>query len=69
MERLLHDLGVATSLAQGHSLSGGSAAGGDLRAWRLPSFVLLDEPFAGIDPIAVMDIRGSRDPEARQIAS
>jgi len=60
MERLLEDLGVA-HLAQrlAHSLSGGERRRVEIcRALATaPSFVLLDEPFAGIDPLAVMDIQ------------
>jgi lipopolysaccharide export system ATP-binding protein len=60
MEQLLSDLGV-THLAQSkaHSLSGGERRRVEIcRALAAaPRFVLLDEPFAGIDPIAVMDIQ------------
>jgi lipopolysaccharide export system ATP-binding protein len=60
MERLLQDLGV-THLAKSraHSLSGGERRRVEIcRALATnPSFVLLDEPFAGIDPKAVMEIQ------------
>jgi lipopolysaccharide export system ATP-binding protein len=60
MERLLQDLGV-THLAKNkaHSLSGGERRRVEIcRALATnPSFVLLDEPFAGIDPKAVMEIQ------------
>ena len=35
----------------------GAASKSPARSRRRPSFMLLDEPFAGIDPIAVNDIR------------
>jgi lipopolysaccharide export system ATP-binding protein len=60
MERLLEDLGVAHLAGRkAHSLSGGERRRVEIcRALATaPSFVLLDEPFAGIDPIAVMDIQ------------
>ncbi len=60
MERLLHDLGVAHLAGRkAQSLSGGERRRVEIcRALATsPSFVLLDEPFAGIDPIAVMDIQ------------
>ena len=45
--------------------SGDSLSGGELRRTEIaralatsPKFILLDEPFAGIDPIAVEDIQG-----------
>jgi lipopolysaccharide export system ATP-binding protein len=60
MERLLVDLGVAHLAGRkAHSLSGGERRRVEIcRALATsPSFVLLDEPFAGIDPIAVMDIQ------------
>ncbi len=60
MERLLVDLGVAHLAGRkAHSLSGGERRRVEIcRALATsPRFVLLDEPFAGIDPIAVMDIQ------------
>ena len=60
MERLLHDLGVSHLAGRkAHSLSGGERRRVEIcRALATsPRFVLLDEPFAGIDPIAVMDIQ------------
>ena len=60
METLLHDLHI-------HHLAGRRAyylSGGERRRVEIcralatsPRFVLLDEPFAGIDPIAVVDIQ------------
>ena len=46
--------------ARAHSLSGGERRRVEItRALVMsPSFILLDEPFAGIDPIAVADIQG-----------
>ena len=57
---LLDELGL-TPLAQSpaHTLSGGERRRVEItRALVIsPSFILLDEPFAGIDPIAVTDIQ------------
>jgi len=57
---LLRDLGVA-HLRQSTALS---LSGGERRRVEIaralatrPSFILLDEPFAGVDPIAVVDIQ------------
>jgi lipopolysaccharide export system ATP-binding protein len=60
MENLLHDLHI-------HHLAGRRAfslSGGERRRVEIcralatsPRFILLDEPFAGIDPIAVVDIQ------------
>jgi lipopolysaccharide export system ATP-binding protein len=57
---LLRDLGVA-HLRQSTALS---LSGGERRRVEIaralathPSFILLDEPFAGVDPIAVIDIQ------------
>ncbi len=60
-DRLMHELGV-THLAgsKAYTLSGGERRRVEIaRALTLePKFILLDEPFAGIDPLAVQDIQG-----------
>ena len=61
LEDLLNDLGLTSLRKQkAFSLSGGERRRVEItRALVLsPSFILLDEPFAGIDPIAVLDIQG-----------
>ena len=58
---LLDELGIARlAKSKAHSLSGGERRRLEItRALVIsPSFMLLDEPFAGIDPIAVVDIQG-----------
>lgn len=67
-DRLLEELGVAhVCKSRGYQLSGGERRRVEIaRALATePSFILLDEPFAGIDPIAVQDIqsivRGLKD--------
>ncbi len=60
LERLLNELGLSALRKQkAYSLSGGERRRVEItRALVLsPSFILLDEPFAGIDPIAVLDIQ------------
>jgi lipopolysaccharide export system ATP-binding protein len=57
---LLEELGLSSLRRQkAYSLSGGERRRVEItRALVLsPSFILLDEPFAGIDPIAVSDIQ------------
>ena len=57
---LLQELGLSSLRKQkAYSLSGGERRRVEItRALVLsPSFILLDEPFAGIDPIAVLDIQ------------
>src|ERR1700746_2237336 len=60
LRELLDELNL-TPLAQApaHTLSGGERRRAEItRALvRAPKFILLDEPFAGIDPIAVSDIQ------------
>jgi lipopolysaccharide export system ATP-binding protein len=60
LEELLNDLGLSSLRKQkAYSLSGGERRRVEItRSLVLsPSFILLDEPFAGIDPIAVLDIQ------------
>src|SRR4030066_2138692 len=60
LEDLLNELGLSPLRRQkAYSLSGGERRRVEItRALVLsPSFILLDEPFAGIDPIAVLDIQ------------
>jgi lipopolysaccharide export system ATP-binding protein len=60
LEDLLNELGLSLVRRQkAYSLSGGERRRVEItRALVLsPSFILLDEPFAGIDPIAVLDIQ------------
>jgi len=60
LEILLNELGLSPLRKQkAYSLSGGERRRVEItRALVLsPSFILLDEPFAGIDPIAVLDIQ------------
>ena len=61
LAQLLDELGIAR-LAKNKALS---LSGGERRRVEItralvtsPAFMLLDEPFAGIDPIAVVDIQG-----------
>lgn len=59
-ELLLREFGlVAIRKSPGYALSGGERRRVEIaRALAIdPSFILLDEPFAGIDPIAVLDIQ------------
>ena len=60
LDALLEDLGIA-HLAQSPAVS---LSGGERRRCEIaralatrPRFILLDEPFAGVDPIAVLDIQ------------
>ncbi len=60
LEQLLEEFSI-THIRKSHALS---LSGGERRRVEIaralatnPSFILLDEPFAGIDPIAVNDIR------------
>ncbi len=58
---LLRDLNIAhLAHSRAYTLSGGERRRAEItRALATdPSFMLLDEPFAGIDPIAVYDIQG-----------
>lgn len=58
---LLEELGIAhLADSMAYTLSGGERRRVEIaRALTLsPKFVLLDEPFAGIDPLAVQDIQG-----------
>ncbi len=60
MEQGLEELGLGQiRRAYGYQLSGGEARRVEIaRALVLrPAFMLLDEPFAGVDPIAVLDIQ------------
>jgi len=60
-ESLLQELGIAhLANSKAYTLSGGERRRLEIaRALTLsPKFILLDEPFAGIDPLAVQDIQG-----------
>ncbi len=60
LEELLQELGIASIRHQlGQSLSGGERRRVEIaRALTNdPQFILLDEPFAGVDPLAVRDIQ------------
>jgi lipopolysaccharide export system ATP-binding protein len=60
LEELLDDLSIAhIRKSQGSALSGGERRRVEIaRALVVsPKFILLDEPFAGVDPIAVLDIQ------------
>jgi lipopolysaccharide export system ATP-binding protein len=61
IDQLVNDLGlVKVRRNRGYSLSGGERRRVEIaRALVIsPWYILLDEPFAGIDPIAVLDIQG-----------
>jgi lipopolysaccharide export system ATP-binding protein len=60
-DQLLGELGIAhLAGSKAYTLSGGERRRVEIaRALTLsPKFILLDEPFAGIDPLAVQDIQG-----------
>ena len=60
LETLLEQFGlVAVRFSRGYMLSGGERRRVEIARSLVisPHFILLDEPFSGIDPIAVMDIQ------------
>jgi lipopolysaccharide export system ATP-binding protein len=60
MERLIDQLGLGhIRKGKGYSLSGGERRRVEIARCLCisPNFMLLDEPFSGIDPIAVLDIQ------------
>ena len=60
MELLLQDLSVShLAQSKGNTLSGGERRRVEIARCLCmdPDFILLDEPFAGVDPIAVEDIQ------------
>ena len=60
MEQLLEEFHIThIASSKGYSLSGGERRRVEIARALItsPSFILLDEPFAGIDPIAVADIQ------------
>jgi lipopolysaccharide export system ATP-binding protein len=60
MEQLIDQLGLGhIRLNRGYALSGGERRRFEIaRALCInPKFILLDEPFSGIDPIAVLDLQ------------
>ena len=60
MEQLIDQLGLEhIRLNRGYALSGGERRRVEIaRALCInPKFILLDEPFSGIDPIAVLDLQ------------
>ena len=60
LEQLLQELGIQHARkSMGYALSGGESRRAEIaRALVLdPAIILLDEPFAGVDPIAVSDIQ------------
>ncbi len=60
-QALLRDLNIShLARSRAYTLSGGERRRAEITRTLAtdPSFILLDEPFAGIDPIAVADIQG-----------
>lgn len=60
MEELLEEFGIShIAKSKGYALSGGERRRVEIARALItsPAFMLLDEPFAGIDPIAVADIQ------------
>lgn len=60
VDKLIEDFGLQTVVnSKGYSLSGGERRRTEIARALVtePKFILLDEPFAGVDPIAVEDIQ------------
>jgi lipopolysaccharide export system ATP-binding protein len=60
MEKLIQQLGLGTIRGnRGYALSGGERRRVEIARCLCiaPAFILLDEPFSGIDPIAVLDLQ------------
>jgi lipopolysaccharide export system ATP-binding protein len=61
IDQLINDFGLGkVRKSKGYSLSGGERRRVEIARALVtsPWYILLDEPFAGIDPIAVLDIQG-----------